>query len=111
MARVAKLFELHREGLNVQRRLMCGRSAVPGIILAALDKQHYVLSAALGGCVGLAMRAKSSGPGTADGRGRDGRCAARAVGFGIGAGAWEIVALTAFVVTCWPDSRCAWEAT
>ena len=51
MARVAKLFELNREGLNVQRGLMfVGVLPVPAIILAALDKQQYLLSAALGGC-------------------------------------------------------------
>ena len=50
MAQVAKLFELNREGLNMQRGLMfVGVPPVPGIIVAALDKQHYVLSAALGG--------------------------------------------------------------
>ena len=31
----------------------------------------------------------------------------RAVGFGIGAGAWEIVALTAFVVTSLASTRAA----
>ena len=102
MTRVAKLFELNREGLNVQRGLMfVGVPLVPGVILGALGEQQYLLSAAFGGLlVGL------SDPGGEFGF-RARRMVAVAVlgalltalGFGIGDGAWEIVVLAAFGVT------------
>ena len=50
MAGVAKVFELNREGFNVQRGLIfMGVLPVPAIILTALDKHHYLLSSAPGG--------------------------------------------------------------
>ena len=102
MTRVSKLFELNREALNVQRGLMfVAFLLVPGIILAALDAEQYLLSAVFGGLlVGL------SDPG-----GEFGFRARRmaeiavigglltAIGFGIGDGAWEIVVLVTFAVT------------
>ena len=58
-----------------------GVPPVPGIILAALDKQHYVLSARSGWCGGSERCGRGVRvPGTADGRGRDGRCAAARCG-------------------------------
>ena len=110
MARVAKLFELNREGLNVPRGLMfVGVLPVPAIILAALDKQQYLLSAALRGLL----------VGLSDAGGEFGFPARRmaevamvgallsALGFGIGAGAWEIVAPAALVVTLLASTRAA----
>ena len=114
IARVAKLFELNREGLNMQRRLMfVGVLPVPGIILAAFDKQQYLFSAALWGLlVGLSY---AGGEFWFPAR----RMAAVAVvgallsalGLGIGAGAWEIVALAAFVVTSLAGPRAAASGT
>ena len=110
MGRVAKLFELNREGLNLQRALMSvGVLPVPGIILAALDKQQYLLNAALRGLV----------VGLSDAGREFGFLARRmaevamvgallsALGFGIGAGAWEIVASAALVVMLVAGTRAA----
>ena len=82
----------NREGLNVPRGLMfVSVLPVPAIILAALDKQQYLLSAALRGLL----------VGLSDAGGEFGFPARRmaevamvgallsALGSGIGAGAWE----------------------
>ena len=110
MGRVAKLFELNREGLNIQRGLMfVGVLPVPAIILAALEKQQYLLNAALG-VVSVSL---------SDAGGEFWFPARRmaevamvgallsALGSGIGAGAWEIVAPAALVVTLLAGTRAA----
>jgi len=110
MARVAKLFELNREGLDIQRALMFGgRSAWPAIILAALEKQEYLLSAELG-----VVSVGVSDPGgefwfPAQRMAEVAMVGAllSALGFGIGAGAWEIVAPAALVVTLLASTRTA----
>ena len=114
MARVAKVIELNRKGLNIQRGLMfVGVLPVPAIILAALDKQQYLLNAALPGLlVGLS---DAGGEFRFPAR----RMAEVAVvgallsvlGFGIGAGGWEIVAPAAFVVTSLSSTRAAASGT
>lgn len=102
MSPMAKVFELNRKGLNVPRALaIVGVLLVPWIVLDVIDKEQYLLSAGFGVLlVGL------SDPG-----GQFGYRASRmglvavigalltALGFGIGAGAWELVVLAAFAVT------------
>ena len=108
--RVAKLFELNREGLNIQRGLMfVGVLPVPGIILAALDKQQYLLNAALGGLVvGLSDAGRELGfPARRMAEVAVFGALLSALGFGIGAGAWEIVASAALVVTLVAGTRAA----
>ena len=110
MARVANQFERNRERLNVQRRRMFwGRSAVPRIRVAALEKQQDPLSAPV-------MRLVV---GLSDAGGEFGFPARRlaavavlgallsALGLGIGAGASEIVAPGAVVVTLLASARAA----
>ena len=114
MARVAKLFELNREGLNLQRALMSvGVLPVPAIILAALDKQQYLLSAALGA---LSVSLIDAGAEFGFPAWRMAEVAVvgallSALGFGIGAGAWEIVVLAAFVVTWLASTRATASGT
>ena len=102
MSPIAKVFELNRKGLNVPRALaIVGVLLVPWIVLDVIDKEQYLLSAGFGVLlVGL------SDPGGQFGyrAGRMGLVAVigallTALGFGIGAGAWELVVLAAFAVT------------
>lgn len=102
MSPMAKVFELNRKGLNVSRGLaVLAGLAIPLIVLGVAGKEQYWLSAAFGGLfVGL------SDPG-----GQFGYRASRmgafavigavltAVGFAIGARAWELVVIAAFIVT------------
>ena len=102
MGPIAKVFELNRKGLNVPRGLVVlGVLAVPLIVLGVAGKEQYWLSAAFGALfVGLSdpggefsHRASRMGLVAVIG------ALLTAVGFGIGARAWELVVIAAFVVT------------
>ena len=110
MGRVAKLFELNREGLNIQRGLMfVGVLPVPAIILAALDKQQHLLNGALGGLLVVLSDAGGEVWFPAQRMAEVAMVGAllTALGLGIGAGAWEIVAPAALVVTLLAGTRAA----
>ncbi len=110
----AKLFKLSREGLNVPRGLMfIGVLPGPGIILSALDKQRYLLSAALGVVlVGLSDAGREFGfPARRMAEVAVVGALLTALGFGIGAGAWRIVVLAIFVVTSLASTRAAASGT
>jgi Fusaric acid resistance protein-like len=102
MTQLAKVFELNRKGLNVRRAVgVAVVMLVPLIVLAALDQEKYWLTVSFGALfVGL------NDPGGEYGY-RLPRLALNAVagalltalGFAIGAGAWGVVVLAAFVIT------------
>jgi len=102
MTQLADVFKLNREGLNVRRALgVLLVMGVPLIVLSVLDHEVYYLSLAFGALfVGL------NDPGGQYGY-RLPRMALNAaagalltvLGFAIGAGAWGVVVLAAFVVT------------
>ena len=99
--------------MSSARSCLVGVLPVPAIILAALDKQQYLLNAALRGLfVGL------SDPGgefwfPAQRMAEVAMVGAllTALGFGIGAGAWEIVAPASFAVTLLAGTRAAASGT
>jgi len=102
MTQMAKVFELNRKGLNVRRAVgVAVVMVVPLIVCKALDQEVYYVSVAFGALfVGL------NDPGGEYGY-RLPRLALNAVagalltalGVAIGAGAWGVVVLAAFVVT------------
>ena len=102
MTQLAKVFELNRKGLNVRRALgVLVVMVVPLIVCKALDQELYYVSVAFGALfVGL------NDPGGEYGY-RLPRMTLNAVagalltalGVAIGAGAWGVVVLAAFVVT------------
>jgi hypothetical protein len=102
VSRFSKVFELNWTGLNVPRALaIVGVVLVPVIVLGVIGEEQYLLSAMFGVLI----------VGLSDPGGEFGYRASRmglvavigalltAVGFGIGAGAWELVVLAAFAVT------------
>jgi Fusaric acid resistance protein-like len=102
MTQLAKVFELNRKGLNVRRAVgVAVVMVVPLIVLAALDQEKYWLTVSFG-----ALFTGLIDPGGAYGY-RLPRMAAAAVagalltalGFAVGAGAWGVVVLAAFVIT------------
>lgn len=109
MAGVAKVFELNREGLNIQRAFMFWWVLpAPAVILAVLDKQQYLLGAALGGLlVGLSdLGGEFCFPARRMAEVAVGALLS-ALGFGIRTGAWGIVAPAALVVTSLASTRAA----
>jgi Fusaric acid resistance protein-like len=102
MTKMADVFKLNREGLNVRRAVgVAVVMLVPLIVLNVLDQEVYYLSVAFGALfVGL------NDPGGEYGY-RLPRMALNAVagalltvlGFAIGDGAWGVVVLAAFVIT------------
>jgi Fusaric acid resistance protein-like len=102
MTKLAEVFKLNREGLNVRRAVgVAVVMLVPLIVLHALDQEVYYLSVAFGALfVGL------NDPGGEYGY-RLPRMALNAaagalltaLGFVIGDGAWGVVVLAAFVIT------------
>ena len=102
MDRLAKVFALNRAGLNVKRgAVVFGGMLVPFVVLAAVDKQQYFLSAAF-----ATLFAAMCDPG-GEYRTRVQMMAGMAVAgslltglaFAVGARAWGLVVLAALVVT------------
>ena len=102
MTQVAKVFELNRQGLNVRRALgVLVVMLVPLIVLSVLDQEKYYLSVAFGALfTGLidpggeyAYRVPRMALAAVAG------ALLTALGFAIGAGAWGVVVLAAFVIT------------
>ncbi len=102
MSRLAKLFELNRKGLNLQRGFaVVGVLAVFTALLLGLGHEGYVLT-----IVFAVLFAALSDPGGTFGQ-RAQRMALfgvigallTALGYGIGGGAWGVVVLAAFIVT------------
>jgi Fusaric acid resistance protein-like len=102
MTQLAEVFKLNRNGLNVRRAVgVAVVMLVPLIVLAALDQEKYWLTVSFG-----ALFTGLIDPG-GEYAYRLPRMAAAAVagtlltalGFAIGAGAWGVVVLAAFVIT------------
>ena len=102
MVQLAEVFKLNRNGLNVRRALgVAVVMLVPLIVLAALDQEKYWLSVSFGALfTGLidpggeyAYRLSRMAMAAVAG------ALLTALGFGIGAGAWGVVVLAAFVIT------------
>jgi hypothetical protein len=102
MTQMAEVFKLNRKGLNVRRAVgVAVVMLVPLVVLAALDQEKYWLTVSFG-----ALFTGLIDPGGEYGYRlvRMGLAAVAgtlltALGFAIGAGAWGVVVLAAFVIT------------
>jgi Fusaric acid resistance protein-like len=102
MTQLANVFKINRKGLNVRRAVgVAVVMVVPLIVLAALDQEKYWLTVSFG-----ALFTGLIDPGGEYGYRlpRMGLAAVAgtlltALGFAIGAGAWGVVVLAAFVIT------------